>query len=779
MRLPVFLGVLGIALAALSDSFTVVLPKAPTPAEETAAKELRHYLGLTVAGRLTVGGRSPVRFLIGDSPEARQAGLFATNMLEEAWHIRSSGADVVLAGGGRRGTLYAAYHFLEDVIGVCWWNANEEDVPPPAARDLPALALSGKPYFLLRDLNFGSGWNHAAATRWAARNRMNRFGDDYKIGTAYGGMFTFGGPWFAHTLSLYIPKEKYYAAHPEWFSLSPDGKRVCEPLGSQLCLTNEEMRQAFLAEMKAAIERDEASAVKAGVPPPQIYDISCNDCREPCQCEPCQAVAKAEGSESGPLIRFINAISDDLEKFRPGLYVSTLAYFHTYAPPKTVRPRDNVIVRLCDTESNQALDYRVGRNRAFPERMREWHAVTKHLAIWDYSITYGASTGLPYPHEYTLPFNFAAFATNGVSAYFAEHEQVDIADMHTLSSWLETKFMENPYADFEALHTRFMTRYYGAAAPFVTAYREAVRDAARDNGADIDWFAGIANFGYLKLPLVRRCQKILDQAEQAVAQEPALLTRVGRVRLSLDRYAGLYKELYRDELACDETDGSRRKAAEQELQANIVRMETNWRKAILAMEPDSGGAKTSEQKLRQNLATAKTPLLKPAERFKGIKGALEFSSGTASVWNDSAEVVQDPEAEGGYAVKMTLPEDVGKYALPMPCGLYSTARTKGLASALIAAEQVPAAGYHWYKLFTAVPEHASYVYFFWSWVIQYPLGLSQEADGDAYTFWANVKFTGPAFPHPRAGEANAIFIERLVLEKAVTAQPPETPPRAR
>ncbi len=757
--------------SAMGVPYEIVLPNAPSPAEKTAAKELRHYLDRMVAGALTVEGRSPVRFLLGDSPEARQAGIAVSELAEEAWNIRSAGGDVIVAGGGRRGTLYAAYHFLEDVMGVCWWNASEEDVPQAQARDLPKLALSGKPCFLQRDMNFGGGWDHAAAARWAARNRMNRFGDDYKIGSEYGGMYDFGGPHFVHTFALYIPKAKYFDKHPEWFSLNKDGKRVGEPLKSQLCLTNEEMRKAFLAEVLAAVVRDEAKALKAGVPPPRIYDVSCNDCREPCQCGPCQAVAKAEGSESGPLIHFVNWMADELANVRPGMAVSTLAYFHTYTPPKSVRPRDNVFIRLCDTDTNQAFDYQVGRNRAFPEQMRAWHALTKNLAIWDYSITYGKATGLPYPHEYTIPFNFLAFADNGVRVYFTEHESIDLADMHTLSSWLETKFMENPYADFEGLHKRFMTRYYGAAAPFVAAYREAVRDAARDNHADIGWFAGTADFGYLKLPAVRRCQGLLEQAGQAVAHDPVRLARVGRARLPLDRYVALHKELYREELACGDADGARRKVAEREVQDSIGRMEKNWKASISALQPGSGVAKSSEQKLRENMAAAKMPFLKPAEKFRGVKGVREYSAGMASIWNNSAQVVEDAEAEGGYAAKLALPAEVGKYALPMPCGLYSSARAKGISSCSLTARQVPAAGYHWYKLFTAVPESTAYCYFFWSWVIQYPLGISQGSDGAAYTFWAKIKFTGPAFPHPRAGEPNAIYIERLALEKASSSEP--------
>ena len=172
------------------------------------------------------------------------------------------------------------------------------------------------------------------------------------------------------------------------------------------------------------------------------------------------------------------------------------------------------------------------------------------------------------------------------------------------------------------------------------------------------------------------------------------------------------------------------------------------------------------------MAAAKTPFLKPSEKFRGVQGVREYSAGMASIWNDSAQVVEDAEAEGGYAAKLALPAEAGKYALPMLCGLYSSARAKGISSCSLKAPQVPAAGYHWYKLFTAVPESTAYVYFFWSWVIQYPLGISQGGDGEAYTFWAKIKFTGSAFPHARAGEPNAIFIERLALEKAAPAGPP-------
>ena len=65
--------------------------------------------------------------------------------------------------------------------------------------------------------------------------------------------------------------------------------------------------------------------------------------------------------------------------------------------------------------------------------------------------------------------------------------------------------------------------------------------------------------------------------------------------------------------------------------------------------------------------------------------------------------------------------------------------------------------------FSIGPSH--YVYFFWSWIIQVDIGSAWDpARPDRkYEIWARIKFEGPAFPHGRQDEPNAICVERVVL----------------
>jgi hypothetical protein len=85
----------------------------------------------------------------------------------------------------------------------------------------------------------------------------------------------------------------------------------------------------------------------------------------------------------------------------------------------------------------------------------------------------------------------------------------------------------------------------------------------------------------------------------------------------------------------------------------------------------------------------------------------------------------------------------------------------------IKAEDIPAPGYHWFKLGTFPIAPGYYAYFFWSWIIQVdvdnvfdPLNPDQK-----FEVWARIKFEGPRFPHAKPGDKDAIYVKRLVLVK--------------
>ena len=299
----------------------------------------------------------------------------------EEWVVRSVGDNLILTGGRPRGTLYAVYRFLEEVIGVHWWNACEETVPQKPTLEVDDFDLHGKPCFRYRDIYMLYANDNG---RFAARNRINRQGDA-PIAGEFGGEMSYGPPAHVHTFYTYMPPAQYFAEHPEWFSLI-DGKRSADQ--AQLCLTNSELRKAFLEKLKAYIESSHAEAGREGKPAPLVFDVSQNDCGGMCQCDACQAIAKAEDSEAGPLLDFVNFLADAVKESHPEVFIDTLAYMMTQRPPKTIRPRDNVIIRLCDTGSNFTKPITDNENRRFRDELVSWSDIAKNLRIWDYAVTY-------------------------------------------------------------------------------------------------------------------------------------------------------------------------------------------------------------------------------------------------------------------------------------------------------------------------------------------------------------------------------------------------------
>ena len=88
----------------------IVVADQPTPAELTAAQELASYLGQITGGKFTVsteGIRTPAsaRIYVGPTRAALSAGIDCSRLGPEEWVVRSSGEDLILAGGRPRGTI--------------------------------------------------------------------------------------------------------------------------------------------------------------------------------------------------------------------------------------------------------------------------------------------------------------------------------------------------------------------------------------------------------------------------------------------------------------------------------------------------------------------------------------------------------------------------------------------------------------------------------------------------------------------------------------------------
>lgn len=757
-----------IVLASKGQTTTViVLGDGATEPEKTAATELAAYLGKVTGAAFSIvdEAKAPTSgacVFVGNTQFARDNGVEAAKMGPEQWVMSTVGDNLVLAGGRPRGTIYAVYRFLEDVVGVHWWNPFEESIPEMKSLSVDRLDVKGAPVFRYRDIYMLYGNDGG---KFAARNRLNRQGDA-GIDGAYGGDMGYGPPAHVHTFYAYFPPSECSKDHAEWYSLI-QGKRKFED--AQFCLTNKEVRAAFLAKLKDYIVGSRAEAEKNGRPAPVVFDVSQNDCGGMCECDNCQAITKAEETEAGPLFDFINYLADEIRKDFPDVFIDTLAYSVTQKPPKTIHVRDNVIVRLCDTGSNFTKPITAPENEKFRSCLATWSTIAKNLRIWDYAVSYAPRYGLPLASVHTYQPDYQFYAEHNVEGVFTEHEYPILADMRDLKIWMMIKMLEDPYRDYQALLCMFTDGFYGKAGKHVRAYLKALEDASNRKTSYLSMDASPPQYRHLDDEFVIEASGFFDKAEEAVQGDATLLRRVRFARLPLDRaILALWPKL---SFEWSRTKGKDRADFPLNRDAVTARCNNTWCTEIdLRLPPSERAAARAEAD-----AETKDLALLPAsaqipEQFAEIpsESISDFTADLSRNWNNIVKRVVDADADTKITNRLELSdEDIKKYALPMPWGLYDAAKAQGITSGALRAEDVPGPGYHWYRLGASTIGPSYYLYFFWSWILQIDVESAIGADHPDQTFdiWARIKFEGPGFPHGKPEDKNAICIERVILVK--------------
>lgn len=499
-------------------SHVIVLAKDAIEAEKTAARELQTYLRQVTGAEFPICCSTEVK---ADSPkiwvgasEAVQKRLPQVDwrrLPADAIVLESVENDLILAGGRPRGALYAVYTFLEDVVGVRWWTSTEQFVPKKPTLEIPSLKVHYQPQFRYRE----AFYRDALFDRETFTARLKLNGHHAATSPAFGGHYSILG--FCHTFEQLLPSGVYFKDHPEWYSLI-NGKRTAER--AQLCLTNDAMRKELTRVALGWIKKN---------PTAGILSISQNDCNGACECERCKAIKDREGSESGPLIHFVNAVAKDVAKAYPDFLIHTLAYTYTEAPPRYVKPEPNVMVQLCSMGSY--FDFPLADQR-FGSNLAQWSKLTSNLFIWDY-VTNFSNYHLPHPNLRMLGPNIRLFAKDKVAGIFEQGDTGSLCgDFVQLRAWLLAHLLWDPSLDEKKLVQEFVHGYYGAAAPAIASYLDLVHDAFASRKYHLGCYNNETAF--LSLEQMNQATRLFGDAEKAVQGDPTLLARVQRERISLD-----------------------------------------------------------------------------------------------------------------------------------------------------------------------------------------------------------------------------------------------------
>ncbi len=500
--------------------YVIYVSKDASESELWAAKELKYWLK-----EISKVDFEIIQYSASEIPSVQKPIIYVgfnealkdkTNMPEPKYHDESfryfnKGPEIYIYGGKSRGTMYGVMTFLENEFGCRWYTPTVAKAPFREKYTFTTFNHKEAPGVQVRNNFFYTAFDPV----WAARNKMNGRLSSNPIDQP-GGCESY---WGVHTFYQFIPPDEFFNEHPEYFSLINGVRTANNPNWGnrgQLCLSNPDVLRIVTERVKKAMREN---------PDHLIYSVSQNDWSNPCQCDKCEElVRKYGGKQSGILIWFVNQVAEVIEKEFPDKYIGTLAYQYTRSAPQNIKPRRNVVIRLCPIEACVAHPLETcPHNKAFLRDMKDWVSISPKLYIWDYVVNF-ARYIMPYPNFSVLQPNIKTFAKNKAIGIMEQGSyQARGGEFQELKSYLISRLLWNPDCNVVEIIDDFMYGYYGRSGQYIRQYFDLVQSLVNP---DTHIFIGLeADNPIFSDDFVRQSIKILTKAIK-VADNDILLKRV-------------------------------------------------------------------------------------------------------------------------------------------------------------------------------------------------------------------------------------------------------------
>jgi hypothetical protein len=421
----------------------------------------------------TPAPRGGVRMIsIGNNTQSRACGIETESLPHDAFRMRTRSGNVYLLGKDfpgdnyvergwtSRGTLHAAYDFLERFVGVRWLMPGEagEEIPKLARLALPALDETQNPRFPIRyiddiqDRRPPGDKGPNTAKEWLIRQKMPSTSDGRRMD-------------HSHFWIIMVPQE-VWTAHPEWLAKEPGGKPRDygkHPAGVKFCTTNPELVQTFADGVIEFIETR---------PNWRYIPISPSDGGDFCECPECLKLVRQDPygrtSYSLVMLTFYNAVAKIVGQKYPEKGLAGYVYYNYMYPPDgqtgVSAPPMEPQVWLVQAPLNY---YGYGLLKAvyreeFAKVVGGWLKITPNFVYHNYSNWMRAFNGQPLPAaREILKLEIPTAAKLGAKG----------VEMLGLGAWgyggptnyLYAKQMWNPTIDVDKTYEEWLRLAYGPA----------------------------------------------------------------------------------------------------------------------------------------------------------------------------------------------------------------------------------------------------------------------------------------------------------------------------
>ena len=759
-----------------------------TAKEKEAALELKTHLDeITGANFILTEETSTTpaqsrAIYVGATAYAASCGIDFSAFRPQEWLVKRYGKDILIGGGKTRGTLYGVYELLENKLGCRWFAWDTTVIPKHDLLNVDLEELRDCPDFESRECF--DDYYRAFFRGKDIFEKTQRFRKRIRSSLDYDTRFAV---WPScskrysdvHNFYDFVDPKKYFATHPEYFSMDAQGKRFHGTLGSTMqggnfCLTHPEVEEIAWQSLDGYIRKDRAQLAPEDWP--LMYDMTPMD-SSPflCLCPSCRKIIEQEGGDCGLLLHFLNRIASRLEKKYPDLTIRTAAYASTQKPPRTIRAKKNIIIKWCNLYGFNDC-YRPITSTFNQDQKKEldaWKATGARL--WARTYWNMGSHFFNPPRVETMIDAIAPdlryYKEAGAISHFAEvHVDYDnhIQNFAHLQLYLGYKLMLDVSLDEEVIIRDFMAGYYGPAEKPLSAFLNQLRTAVRNEPARMR--ACTENDRpYCTEEFMERAWNFLSTAYEAT--EPGTLYRE---HSEGEMLAPLYVILQNTKWRF----GDRQQ---------MLRLYTEIRnKRIAAAYPDDSTGLRLKNELRERLESdlnAFVSLTLPVPKgFENRK--VEMLGWPKLGWahgRGKEMLVDDPDSITGKALitpwrksngaDTTYLHDMSKEHIrgftPLNFGAYDYVTKRSLHWNF--KQDIPQdEKYHWYKLGNYELGSDSFAWgFFWNTRCDLS-GLWSPADGlqdfNLWELWVSIKITGPAYVNDSTRK-NEIYWDQVMLVK--------------
>lgn len=710
----------------------------------------------------------PVIYL-GDTAAARAAGVADETLRRGDWRIRTEAGRAYLYARSGMGASYASSDFVERHCGLLYLTPEGDD---PFVRD-PSRTVSVADATVRPAFYSGIVYPRVTQGDYLRHRRFamtDEIEGEYRVSRQV--RRPDGTPSECHSSYCYLPPEKHFKDHPEWYSVV-QGRRSAVPVG-QICMSNPEARAKCLEALLGFIAADRREFSKD---PPKIYDFGQQDnIAYMCECPACRAICAkynrepggwAEGGDAGLQLEFVNWIAERVAKVYPDVWIRVFAYWSTEVPPKpdTIRPAPNVMIWWCDlfghsdhTRPITDADFNIRQANVIDE----WCRIARRVQVWDYML-YGGKLVEDFP-EWSPDAIFADakfFRSRGLDFIFMETEACELfpQPFHGLNNYLLSTAYRDPDANLATCVKNYCRVYGKGLVPMARALASLRNDMAAGPCRKVsDW--PHRNLPWRSRATMERFRDLVKVAYDAETAGTSARTRVARVLASVSRE--LFA-IYRREGAAEERTAAAKAYAAyaREYAKGAPLPEGDRQKLVKKLEDAIAVLDLRFRNLPDELKDVPADELRCAD-YHFCGNYLE------------ARIRPDDESETGFGFVWKRGKPSAEHPKPpIPCGVYDNV-FKSAQNFQITAEMAGTSEkYHWIRLGRCYVGPNGLFWMPGDWTLGFRLGdFYRNPEGLAvnpnwYDLYISLKVTGPAYV-PGSTKENGLWVDRIVLRNIRT-----------